>query len=129
VTVVAEVPLRELVPVTSDQCGAAAAAIGALASAVVNVSGVYIADAVAHGDLARAGQHRVRGGRLVAQAVVGVEGREVPRNVGAKLLHHPAAHGLELFVRVVLVRNQQRRDLEPYVGLVLEVDERVEHRR
>ena len=30
--------------------------------------------------------------------------------------------------RVVLARDQQRRDLEPDVGLVLEVHERVEHR-
>ena len=56
-----------------------------------------------------------------------MEGGEMQRHVGAQVLHHPAAERLDLGGRVVLAGDEQRRDLEPDVGFVLEIDERVEH--
>ena len=59
---------------------------------------------------------------------VRMEGREMQRHVGPEALHHPGALRLEFGVGVVLAGNQQGRDLEPDLRLVLEVLERVEHR-
>ena len=50
------------------------------------------------------------------------------RHVGAEVLDDPGGHRVELGVGVVEARDQQGGDLEPDVGLVLEVLERVEHR-
>ena len=50
------------------------------------------------------------------------------RNVGAELAHDPLAHCLDLGRRIVLAGDQQRRDLEPDVGLVLQVNERIQYR-
>ena len=124
---VADGPGGDLVPVAPDQLLAAAVAIGAAAGLVVDVAGVDVAQAVAHGDLARAGQGRARGRRHVQHLVVGMEGREVERHVGPEMLHEPGAERLDLGRRVVLPRNEERRDFEPDVGLVLEIDQRVEH--
>ena len=52
----------------------------------------------------------------------------MPRYVRADIFHHPLGHFLELLVRVILAGNQQSGDLEPDIGLMLEVLERIEHR-
>ena len=69
-----------------------------------------------------------RRGRHVHHLVVGVEGREVERHVGAEVLHEPGAERLDLAgaslwpgIRSVVTSSQT-------VGLVPEVDQRVEHR-
>ena len=56
-----------------------------------------------------------------------MERGEVQRHVGAEVLDDPARHRVELVVAVVLAGDEQRRDLDPHVGLVHEVLERVEH--
>ena len=43
------------------------------------------------------------------------------------MLHHPAAQSLDLVRRVVFARNEQGRNLEPDLRLVLEINECVEH--
>ena len=79
-------------------------------------------------DIARTHQRGRRRGRHIVHLVVGMEGRKVQRHIGPQLLHDPAAHRRDLFVRVVLARYQQRRDLEPHAGFTAQVHQRVEHR-
>ena len=43
--------------------------------------------------------------------------REVPGHIGSQVLGHPLAGRVQLVARVVLVRNEERRDLEPYARL------------
>ena len=50
------------------------------------------------------------------------------RHVGSELLHDPLTLRPDLRVRVVATRDEQRGDLEPDVGLALEIHEGVEHR-
>ena len=52
----------------------------------------------------------------------------MPGHIGPEVLDAPLRHFLELLVRVVLAWNQQGGDLEPDVGLVLEISQRVQHR-
>jgi hypothetical protein len=56
-----------------------------------------------------------------------VEGREVKRHVGPELFHDPFAQSANFLRRIVFSRNEQRRDLDPGLRLVLHVAERVEH--
>ena len=58
---------------------------------------------------------------------VGMEGREVQRNLRAELVNEPAREPFQLARRVVLVGDQQGGDLEPDIGLLLDVDQGVEH--
>ncbi len=43
----------------------------------------------------------------VEHLVIGMEGGEVPRDVGAEVLHHPAAHRINFLLGIVLARDQQ----------------------
>src|SRR3712207_9338755 len=64
---------------------------------------------------------RERGGRRrrdVGHLVVGVEGGEVQRHVWPQVVQDPSALGLDLRIRVVAARDQQRGDLQPDIGLV-----------
>src|SRR6516162_6954868 len=123
-----EIPRREIVPVAADEGGAAAVAIGALARAIVDVAGVDVTQTRLQRDAPRRLQRRRRRRRRVHHLPVRMKGREVQRHVGAETLHHPAALRLDFRGRVVLAGNEQRRDLEPNIGLVFEVFERLEHR-
>ncbi len=58
-----------------------------------------------------------------------MEGREVQRHVGANVLHDPLRHLIDLGLRVVLTRNQQIGELEPNIGLLLQVLDCFENRR
>ena len=49
------------------------------------------------------------------------------RHIGPELLADPSAHGRELFVRVVVARDQQGGELQPDLGFVLEVEQGVEY--
>ena len=79
-------------------------------------------------DLPGPGQRRRRRVRDVDHLEVGVEGGEVQRHVGAQVLGDPRGQLVELGVAVVAAGDQQGRDLEPQVGLVAQVLERLEHR-
>ena len=48
-----------------------------------------------------------------------MESREVQRNVRAQLAKDPLRQRVDLGIGVVFTRDQQRRDLEPHVRLVL----------
>jgi hypothetical protein len=127
VAVRGEIPLREIVPVAADEGRAAAVAIGALARAIVDIAGIDVTQTRFHRDAPRRLQRRRRRRRRVRHLPVGMKGGEVQRHVGAEMLHHPAALRLDFLRRVVLAGNEQGRDLEPNIGLVLEVFERLEH--
>jgi len=58
-----------------------------------------------------------------------VECRKVQRHVHTQRPGDPLRQCVELRVRIVLARDQQRRYLEPDGRLALQVGERVEHRR
>ena len=95
--------------------------------AIVHVARVRVANPVGECDLAGAGERRRRGGRDVEHLEVGVERREVHRHVTPEMLDDPPRHLVELGVGVVLAGDEQVGDLDPHVGLVDEVLERVEH--
>src|SRR6267154_4011111 len=125
-SVLGEFVAEDAVPVARDHRAAAARAVGRAAFRVVDVARIHVAQAVLQGDLARAGQGRCRRRGNVGHLVVGVEGGEMQRHVGSELPGDPAALGVDLGVRVVPAGDQERGDLEPDFGTVLEVDERIE---
>ncbi len=49
------------------------------------------------------------------------------RNVGAQVVGDPAGHGVDLGVRIVLARYQQRGQFEPGIRLRLEILQRLEY--
>src|SRR5512141_2717973 len=57
-----------------------------------------------------------------------MEGREMQWHVGPKPCRHPFAKSTHLMGRIVLAWDKQGGDLEPGLGLVFDVDERVENR-
>ena len=107
---------------------AASRAVRARASRVVDVARVDVAQSVADRDFARTRQRRGRRARLVHHLPVRMERGEVQRHVRSELVGDPARHLLQLGVRIVLVRDQERRDLEPHPRLVPQIFERLEHR-
>src|SRR5208337_4540233 len=125
--VAGQVPGRDLVPVPTDHARPASVAIGALRCLVVNVAGVYMADAHATGNAPRRRERRRRGRRPAEHLPVGMKGREMERHVRTEILENPGAQPLDFGMRVVLAWDQERRDLEPDLGLVLQVGERIEH--
>ena len=122
-----KVPGRDLIPAPTDHARPASVAIGALRCLVVNVAGVYVAEAHAAGNVPRRHERRRRGRRPVEHLPVGVEGREMERHVRTEMLEDPGAQRLEVGRRVVLARDQERSDLEPDPSFVLQVGERLEH--
>ena len=60
---------------------------------------------------------------------IGMERGEMPRHVGAEIFGNPFGRPMQLRLVVVLPGDEQRGDLEPHVGFVLEKLERLEHRR
>ncbi len=125
--VIGQAPRLEDVPVAGDERLAARVAYRAAPLAIVHVAGVRVADALAHGDLAGPCECGGRRGRHIAHLPVRVERGEVDRHVGTEVLEHPLAQLLDLTIRIVLARDQERRQLEPDVGLLLQVDQRVQH--
>ena len=115
-------------PVAADQDRTAGVAESRLRRLVVDVAGVDVAQPVRDRDAPRLEERLRRSVRLIQHLVVGVEGREVQRHVRPQVLHEPVAERSDLRGRVVLARNQERGDLEPYIGLALEVDQRLQHR-
>ena len=95
-------------------------------SEVAHVSRVHVMDARVPGDGPCTPQRFDRRPAHVPHAVVGMERGEVPGHVGAEMGRHPPGRGRELRGRVVSARDEQRRELEPYIGLLAQVDERVE---
>ena len=53
--------------------------------------------------------------------------REMDRRVRPQLFNDPARQTIELVRRIVFTGNQERRQLEPDLGVLLDIDQRVEH--
>ena len=125
---ISEVPGGPLIPVSAYEEGAAPVAIGAASGLVVNISGIRVAHAIGQGDLP--GQKKRLSGcrRPVQEPPVGVKCSEMHGHIRTQFRHHPAGHGVDLFVGVVLARDQQGGDLEPDLGLVPEVDQGFQYR-
>ena len=104
---------------------AAGMTMGGLAGGIANIAGIDVINTCIHGDPPRHAQGLRRCRRGVRQLPVRMEGREVQRYVGAKVIHHPNALRFNFASRVVLARNEH--NLEPNIRLVLEVLERLAH--
>jgi hypothetical protein len=102
--------------------------VGAPAFPVRDVAGIGIADAVLHRDTAGHGQGGRRSVRDLAHLPIWMKGCEVHRNVRPELLDHPLRQGLDFLLGIVFSWDEQRRDLEPDLGLVFKIDERLQHR-
>src|SRR5215470_5048183 len=57
-----------------------------------------------------------------------MEGGEMERDVGTEILQNPLAFFLDLFLGIIEARDKQGRDLEPNLGLVLQVLQGIEYR-
>ncbi len=100
---------------------------GGAAFAIVHVARVDVVQPGVERNLPRACQRRRQRGGNVVHLVVGMEGGEVQRHVGAQFFYDPPAHRGDFLGRVVFAWNQQRGDFKPDIRFVFEIDERVEH--
>ena len=94
----------------------------------MDVAGVDVAQPPRHGDPPCLEQGRCRGARRGEHLVVRVERGEVQRHLRPQVRREPVAQRRDLRGGVVLARDEQGRDLEPDLGLALEVDQRLQHR-
>ena len=85
---------------------AAARAVRAAAFGVADVAGVDVTQALVQRDAPGHRQGLRRRARNLAHAVVGVEGGEMQRHVGAEVFMHPARQGLDLVGAVDVYRNR-----------------------
>ena len=104
------------------------AAVSGTAAAVVDIAGEDVAQARVLGDPPGPPKRRFRCGRGIEQLAVGMESREVQRDVGAEFLHTPGRELLELGIRVVAAGDEQGGDLQPARRFVRDVGQNVEHR-
>ena len=89
---------------------------------VGDVAGVGIAHAILHRDSAGHGQGGRRRVRDLAHPPIRMKGCEVDRHVRPEMPDHPLRQGLDFLLGIVFSRDEQRRDLEPDLGLVFEID-------
>ena len=122
---VGEVPGAEGVPVALDDLSAAAVAVRGVALGVVDVAHVGVVDARLARDVSSHPQGVGGRARTVPHLVVGVECAEVEGHVRAEVFDDPLAERLELAPGVVEAGDEQGGDLDPDVGLVDEVDQRL----
>src|SRR5436190_18622462 len=120
-----DIPPGEVIPITLDQRGAALMTIGALAGGIVDVAGIDVAQAVLAADAPRHAQRGGWGRRLLAHLPVRMKCGEMQGHIWTEMLHDPAAQRLYLRRRIVLAGNEQCRDLEPDVGLMLQIDQSI----
>jgi len=117
---------RNAVPVAADQRVAARMTMGGLTGRIMNIAGIDIAKACIRGDPPRRAQ-RLRWCRwMIHQLPVRMKGREMQRRVGAEPIHYPGALRFNFTGRVVLAGNEQGSNLEPNLGLMLQVLKRLE---
>src|SRR5438132_13281458 len=65
--------------------------------------------------------------RLIEHLEVGVKRREMPRHIRPEIFRKPLARAMQLGLTVILARNEQRRDLKPYVRFASERSQCIEH--
>ena len=110
--------VEDLVPVARDDLRRTTRAERGVPIDVVDVARVHVAKAVAHRDLACAGEGGARGGGGVQHLPVGVERAEVQWDVRAAVLEDPGGHAVQFSVGVVVPRHDQRRQLDPRRALL-----------
>src|SRR5258706_2173250 len=74
-------PAAERVPIAFNEASAALMTKRALASDIVNIADIGVANTLLHGDAARHGQRRLRRAWIIEHAIIGMEGREMQRHV------------------------------------------------
>ena len=127
-TVVGQVVALDVVPVAHDDGILARGAVRRAARFIVHVAGVDVVQPRELSDCPCARERLRRRGGDVAHLPVRVEGSEMQRHIRAEVLADPLALRAQLLIRVVLPRNEERRDLGPDLRLLDEVDQRIEHR-
>ena len=126
-TVGLKVPFAKQIPIALDDPFVATGAPGAAAVSVVDVAGIDVVQALRERDLPGARERRRRRVRLVAHLEVRVKRGEVPRDVRPEISCEPFRRTMQFRVAIVFAGNEQRGNLEPYVRLAPQVDERLEH--
>src|SRR5438094_8585179 len=109
-TIDGKIPRGELIPIAADEHGATAMTIGALARAIVNVTGIDVTKPRLERDTPRRLERLRRCPRGVQHFPVRMNGGEVQGHVGAEPVHHPAALRFDLLNRIVLGATEQTRD-------------------
>jgi len=120
-----EPPRRDCVTVAADQACAAGIAIGALPRLISDVAGVHVAETSRGRDVAGPHEGRCRRCRDITHPPIGVKRGEVKWDVLPELLRHPFAQCANLARRVIFSRNEQRGDLKPGVGFMLNEENRI----
>src|SRR5262249_2575276 len=90
-----QIPCRQVVPIATNQCCAAAITISSLTCGVVNISRIDVMNACSHGYLASPLQRCRWCRRNVPHFPVGMECREVQRHIGAEMIHQPGTLRLD----------------------------------
>jgi hypothetical protein len=93
----------------------------------VHVAGVDVLESRSERLATRARQGGSWCGGRIEQLEVGVKCREVQRRLRSELIDEPGTELVDLALRIVVARNEQRGDLEPDARLALDPGERVEH--
>lgn len=101
-------------------------AVGGLVFGVVDIAEVGVVDASVEGYLSCMKECVVWGSWGVLHFVIGVEGGEVEGDIWAEVIDDPVTEGAQFVGGIVFAGDQECGDLEPDVGLVLEVDECVQ---
>ena len=113
-----------LISGSANHLGPAIGTVRTLVSRVVDVSGVRIPHAGVLRDFVRLDECLDRGRFAIQHFEVGVEGRKMHRHVRSQPFDHPVAHPRNLVRIIVFPRNNQRRQLNPYVRFIRDVFER-----
>ena len=102
-------------------------AVRAVPVKVMDITRISVAQPVGQRDLPCADQGGFWSTRFVHHLPVGMEGAEMHGHICAQVLDHPGSHFVDLFLRIILARDNQIRDLEPHVGFVLQVLKRIQN--
>src|SRR5208282_6895305 len=99
---------------------------GTRSSRVMHVAGVDVAQPIVPRNVARTRKCCGRRRGLVHHLPVRMERGEMQRHIGTEFVLDPLSHLMDFPLRVVLLGNEERRDLEPYLRFTLEVLEGLE---
>ena len=116
-------PPAQLIPIAFYEFITALVAPRGIGLWMMHISTVHVTQPLAMGDVSRPQQGVDRGAGFVQHLPVGMEGREVQWHVNAQAFRYPLSHGMQLLVRVIFIRNQERGDFHPHAGFTNQVDQ------
>src|SRR3990172_2775422 len=110
-----------MVPVALDQELPAVGAEGTAPNAIVNIAYIDEFEAGLQRNFARPFESGMRRTRFVEHLPIRVKGGEMKRNGFSQVFQNPLTFSPHLDLRVVLTRNQKRRDFKPCFGFALKI--------